>query len=49
MGGKQTAGSDPGDGGDQIYQKNILSRFGIPRAFVLDNGIQLIGKKLKTS
>ena len=47
MGGKKTAGSDPGDEGDQIYQKNILSKFNIPRAFISDNETQFNGKEVK--
>ena len=31
----------------RFIQKNILSRFGIPRAFVSDNGTQFVGKKIK--
>ena len=31
----------------RFNRKNILSRFGILRAFILDNGTQFIGKKVK--
>ena len=31
----------------KFIHKNIFSRFGIPRAFVLDNGKQFIDKKVK--
>ena len=30
-----------------LIHKNILSRFGIPKAFILDNGTQFMGKKVK--
>ena len=30
-----------------FIKKNILSRFGIPRAFISDNGTQFNGKKVK--
>ncbi|GFS42015.1 hypothetical protein Acr_00g0077690 [Actinidia rufa] len=31
----------------RFIQRNILSSFGIPRAFILDNGTQFIGKKVR--
>ena len=31
----------------RFIQRNILSRFGIPRAFVSDNGTQFVSKKVK--
>ena len=32
----------------KLIRINILSKFGIPRAFVSDNGTQFVEKKLKT-
>ena len=31
----------------KFIKRNILSRFGIPRAFISDNGTQFIDKKVK--
>ena len=31
----------------RFIRKNILSRFGIPRVFVLDNGTQFVSQKVK--
>ena len=33
--------------GIRFIRINILSRFGIPRAFILDNGTQFISKKVR--